>query len=507
MVQKKRTNRTVKPSRPEVRGISSRTFDLLSFLIPTLACVIGYFSILGIGFLGDDFGALYWLNRGEMAYLSKSHVYFRPLVFLSFALDQKLYGLNAYPYHVINLLLHIIATLGVVELCRMMIRRRYAGMLAGVIFALYPVHPEAVAWVSGRFDLACGATLVWSFVLYLKSKVTASGKVNPAGVASVILLALACLSKEQAFVFPLTLILYEIFFPPDKKAESRSLRVRLLRTIPWWAIVVVLFFVRWSYIGGFGGYVPEGNEHITILSILGNLTIRPLTFLFLPVNRSIMNAAGLQSAIILGLCLLLPLCVIYKASPRLTGFVIVAIVLNMIPTIHLGLAGGDLQNSRFLYTPSIFSSILLASILTSEMPGRLKSFMQIGLVIYLAAMLFTLSTNLGPWIDAGKEVAKASESTDALVDQYRDKWGTEYKKIVAFDVRRDIVGAWVFQVGFPEMLKLRNPGLLDEVEVEVINEGIQEYEDIHRMEFGLENDTVAWLYVTKDSNFVEYETE
>ena len=469
--------------------------------------MIGYFSILGIGFLGDDFGALYWLDKGGMSYLAKSHVYFRPLVLISFTLDQKLFGLNAYPYHLINLLLHIITTLGVVELCRILTRKPYAGMIAGVIFALYPIHPEAVAWVSGRFDLVCGATLVWSFVLYLKSRSIASANKNPAGIASGILLAMACLSKEQAFVFPLTFILYEILFPPGDGQDRKSLNVRLLKTIPWWLIVIALFIARWIFLGGFGGYVPEESAHLTILSIVDNLILRPLTFLFLPVNRSIMNAAGISSAIILDLCLLLPLTLIFKASPKLIGFVIVAIILNMIPTIHLGLTGGDLQNSRFLYTPSIFSSILLASILTSEVSGRLKTVVKIVTLTFMAATFFTLITNLGPWIEAGQEVRKASESTDALIVEHRDQWGTEYKKIVAFNVRRDIVGAWVFQVGFSEMLKLRNAGLLDDVDVEVINEGIQEYEDIHRLEVGIEADTVVWLFVMQDSRFVEYERE
>src|ERR1700677_793793 len=84
---------------------------------------------------------------------------YRPLTSQSFALQWWLSGGRAWPFHLVNLLLHAGVAAGVAELARRLAGVR-AAFFAGLVFAAHPIHVEAVAGVVGRAEELCALFIV-----------------------------------------------------------------------------------------------------------------------------------------------------------------------------------------------------------------------------------------------------------------------------------------------------------------------------------------------------------
>ena len=130
-----------------------------------------------------------------------------PMVYTSFRLEYKLWGLNPHGYHITNILLHSINALLLWRLLRSL--SIPGGWVAAAIFALHPVQVESVAWVSERKNLLVAlfgflSILMWIRFIYQPSR---SGRGRLFYVLSLFFYLLALLSKTTACTLPAALIL------------------------------------------------------------------------------------------------------------------------------------------------------------------------------------------------------------------------------------------------------------------------------------------------------------
>jgi len=125
---------------------------------------------------------------------------FRPVTFASLALNWIAAGYKPLGYHLVNLLLHAGVTVLLLLVLREVLTRLAAGELvsfaAAVLFAVHPIHTEAVSSVVGRSELLAAGFLLAAWFFHLQDR----------WLIALLAFALAVLSKESAIgLLPLAL--------------------------------------------------------------------------------------------------------------------------------------------------------------------------------------------------------------------------------------------------------------------------------------------------------------
>ena len=99
--------------------------------------------------------------------------YYRPVVSSLYAVDYAIWGMNPFGFHLTNVIIHVIASLLLLMVLMKLFGDYKNGLLAALIgaliFAVHPIHTEAVSWISGRTDSL--ATLFFFFIISLLRKI------------------------------------------------------------------------------------------------------------------------------------------------------------------------------------------------------------------------------------------------------------------------------------------------------------------------------------------------
>jgi len=138
---------------------------------------------------------------------SAQAVYY-PLSSTVFWLVYQLWGANPFPFHLINVLLHIF---NVLLLWRLLTHLRIPGAwLAAAIFGLHPVVVESVAWITELKNLLAAFFFLLASLAYLQfdSKEKNEPRIWAWYGATVLFFMLSLLAKPAAIMFPVLLILY-----------------------------------------------------------------------------------------------------------------------------------------------------------------------------------------------------------------------------------------------------------------------------------------------------------
>lgn len=150
----------------------------------------------------------------------ETHIY-RPIPLATFALNRAIGGVDPTGYHVLNIILH-----GFVVICLYVLGMRLSlsqtgNFLSAAIFAVHPIHSEAVGPIVGRAELLMSLGTLLSLIMYIDSWRYDTRKLKYL-FGSMSIFALTLLSKEQAMVFPFLLILYDLSRPTNPVTSVRK---------------------------------------------------------------------------------------------------------------------------------------------------------------------------------------------------------------------------------------------------------------------------------------------
>jgi Flp pilus assembly protein TadD len=102
--------------------------------------------------------------------------YYRPLYWISLALDRKVWGLNAFGFHVTNLLLHWINGVLLFTILRRLRIPLGIAVSTPLLWLALPINSEVIAWIASRAYCLAGFFILLSVLLgqrFLETKRTA----------------------------------------------------------------------------------------------------------------------------------------------------------------------------------------------------------------------------------------------------------------------------------------------------------------------------------------------
>lgn len=333
---------------------------------------------LGNGFVYDDVPAIvanpivtagHFLGIWTSPYWPLGLLY-RPLTVQLFALEWQAGGGSPIPFHVVNAILYVAVTLLVARIARRWLPP-VGALIAGLGFAVHPVHVEVVANGVGQSELLAGLFVLIAVDRYLAWRDDPAGFTTGRRVALAACYVLAIAAKETGYVLPVLLLGIELI--SGEPGSRRRLKPAGYVLLLLGGVAIAGLLLRVILFGGLAGETPQVplrglgmvTRSVAMLAVIPHWT---RLFLF-PVHLQahygppeIPVSASLDPQHLLGLALLLLFLgffgwAVSRARPVAIGLAWVAIAL--FPVSNLLAATGVLLAERTLFLPSVGLAVIL----------------------------------------------------------------------------------------------------------------------------------------------------
>ncbi len=381
--------------------------------LPLAACGLAlavYSRSLFCGFIRDDIPQI--VNNPQVQswqYLEQiltSHLwnqmawnnafFYRPLFSFWMLVIHTLGGLSPWFWHLSSMLLHVVCTYLVYQLGRQLIASDVGAALSASLFAVHPIHVDAVTWVSASNELLFSALLLSAMLALLAPP--ERGDRWPI-LLSTVLYFTALLAKETGVTL---IVLLAAMAWMRLKDHERSWSRRLLSAAsPYLAATGTYLIIRWSVLHGLG--VGNG-EHSwrTVLFSSPSIMLFYLRKLIVPLGLSGGYVNPIHSSptiafwlplIVILLLVLLMTWLAFRVNP-VFGFSAALILLPLLPAlgaIRL-YPQGDMTHDRYLYLPSVGLCLLIGSLAPRVMEASRSSKIAFASVLAIVLIAFFFGT-------------------------------------------------------------------------------------------------------------------
>ncbi|MEW5916585.1 MAG: hypothetical protein AB1762_09275 [Gemmatimonadota bacterium] len=369
------------PAAPAQRSVTHDRVrvDLLCGAALVFLAVLVFANALANDFVLDDRGVLLGnvlvqdLARAWEAFF---HPYwpealgggqYRPLGIVHFAVDWRVSGGSPAWFHAVNVAWHALATLLVWRLARQLMQV-WPAAIATALFAVHPVHVEAVANVVGRLELMA-AVFALGTVLAHRAR----------SWIAVPLFALGLLSKESAIVALALCAISDLCLRP----QTSDLRPR--RLYIGYALAII------AYIAALAAIFSDQNFSVTTgtfadVSLATRLwtmaTVVPeyLRLLLFPASLSadyepqvIAAVHGFTVAGAVGIAVVMgyiAAIVVAWRRDRRSAFALLWVAIAIAPVANVFFASGVTLSERSLYLPSVGAMLTFGLVCEMALPKR-----------------------------------------------------------------------------------------------------------------------------------------
>lgn len=360
--------------RPSIPRPSAALSPRAAIVVASAIAILVYASALANGYAYDDLpiivenelvhasgrlldllGAPYWQGDG---------ILYRPLAMLTYWVDWRLGGGAPWVFHLQNILWHALATALVTWLALRWLPVS-AAALSGILFAVHPVHVEAVANVIGRADVMATVGL-----LLVVGAAQSSARASDASRGALILLLsfLSVCAKEVGAVAP-------VLAWAAALAHGRNGRDALRLAGASAAGVLLALALRVAVLGAVAQHPAHpafastswGQGLLLALATLPRAVVRML----LPVlpapdhSPTLAEIASPSWALVAAGCGLIALGAWalwrHARQPTLITLAIIIAALTFAPVSNIVLRTGVVLGERTLYAPTVGAMLLLGA--------------------------------------------------------------------------------------------------------------------------------------------------
>lgn len=301
---------------------------------------------------------------------------YRPFTIIAYRVQWALGGGTPFLFHAVSVALHVATTVAVFWLATAMLAPA-AAFVAAALYAVHPVHVEAIANVVGQAELWVALLTCLAVGLYLRGRMAAAmSRTRWAVIAS--LYGAAMMFKEHAIVLPVLLLLAEATVIPDRAPVSERLARMRVPILAMLLVAALYLWARSSVVGaGLAGFTPyvvfqaldlsAADRVLTMVAAVPEwlrLFVWPARLMTEYSPPYIAVAQGPSVSQLPGLLILMASLGLIAATWRrnpVTAFGLAWLVVTLLPTSNFIVPAGFIIAERTLLLPSVGAVIVLAS--------------------------------------------------------------------------------------------------------------------------------------------------
>ena len=382
-----------------------------------LVGIIPYWDVITKGFyLGESFGgfvnaiqspffALFALVNNGPEYFN----YCRPMTEVLYKIQYIVFGIRPAFFHLVSVLLNGLNAGLLFLLVIRITGMKQMGFLAGLLFALNPLHSEPVSWLIANNIMLCTFFFLAALVVfddYMKYGKAASY------CAALLFEILALLSHEAGVVLPGVLLLYDFLW------GHPGLKARIKTHLPFLVVLAFYFMLRFIMLGGLGdnGMILHADVWVYRKEVFIYI---PFDFVY-PVNREVFTSDPLYIFWISTSVLVVLLFIRRREIKNDYKVLLFSLCLILVPCLpYFGLLGiqKNLWNSRYFYLSSSGFCIFLSWLLMAAIKGASYAAPRVTLVAILITGFygFILYTNNQAWSGASIRMRAVYNDLDNII--------------------------------------------------------------------------------------------
>ncbi len=354
--------------------------------------------------------------------VAKRDLLYRPVALLTYKLTRNIFGPEAWPQHLMNIVLHAVVCSLVVLFARRIDLTAIAALLSGLLFAVLPIHTEVVNDIVGRADLLATLGILLTLLVHRRYVIERDVKKRLRWMAAGVLSAFMAMgAKESGISVILLVVLFDLYL--SRQASQiplifvKHLSLAIKRCVYLLGPTAIYFSLRFLAFDGKLFQTPTVSKTVNVLvdashwhhflgtcQLVGMYVYKTFWPSVLCVDYSVntihLANSPIEPTVLLGIVTILTLSIAsyasWKKGQLLVPFFALALLVSYLPTSNVFVLIQVFFAERIAYLPSVWGVLLIVMALVKVVPRRAIGIIA---VIVFAAMVTRCWVRNSEWKD------------------------------------------------------------------------------------------------------------